>query len=448
MKTDGKWNDGNFGNGTVSDSKTFICEWDTTKNNKNNNSNGGNENNQNANSARTFYLNPGYRQCDGYKYEGGLFVTNFNFNKTSTGKNFVTFDVYNTKDANGIVEYYDENGKFLGADHIEPHSAVIKDFSSWWEKAKNLFDSIAKYGFGDVPITHPSVSTQTTIKDVPTETSKIIVTNNQAESIYAYAYNIVDSFFNGVNIVKSLKNLLSGYKEFKNNDAQTLFIDKTKGKIVEQLINKFQEAAVSLDSKGELAESKIKYETGMSLLKTFGESGIKELVLQSFDIKKAFENALEYAVENAEQVVIDQVTDIAFNIAGALFKGNPAMLGLHGMNLIGNSLDSLSKFLTQKFLKDSKPMIFQLGVSQSSESNNLAPLNDSYDYRGGNKNIIDYVIGEKIEFLSDYAGFDFTDTDFKLRSGSGDLTIKNARDKIMDVAVEGNTGCLCVYGKR
>lgn len=26
--TDGKWNDGNFGNGTENDEKTFICEWD------------------------------------------------------------------------------------------------------------------------------------------------------------------------------------------------------------------------------------------------------------------------------------------------------------------------------------------------------------------------------------------------------------------------------------
>ncbi len=27
--TDGKWNDGNFGNGTVNDDKVFICEWDS-----------------------------------------------------------------------------------------------------------------------------------------------------------------------------------------------------------------------------------------------------------------------------------------------------------------------------------------------------------------------------------------------------------------------------------
>ena len=65
-------------------------------------------------------------------------------------------------------------------------------------------------------------------------------------------------------------------------------------------------------------------------------------------------------------------------------------------------------------------MIFQLGVSQPSESSNLAPVNDSYDYSGGNKDITDYVIGEKIEFRSDYSGFDFTDRDFKLKSGSGD----------------------------
>lgn len=32
--TDGTWNDGNFGNGTVNDQKVFICEWDDSSSNK------------------------------------------------------------------------------------------------------------------------------------------------------------------------------------------------------------------------------------------------------------------------------------------------------------------------------------------------------------------------------------------------------------------------------
>ena len=384
--------------------------------------------------SRTFYLESGYNQGDHFKYEGGLFVTNFNFDKNS-----VSFDVYNTKDANGIVEYYDENGKFLGADHIEPHSAVINSFSSWWEKAKNLFSSIKDYGFGDVPITHPSVSTLTSITDVPTGTRKILVTNNQAESIYAFAYNIVESVFNGMEIAKNLKNLLTSYEAFDKNDAAEAVIDKTKGKIVEQLIQKFQEAAISLDSEGELAATKIKYETGMDLLKSLEEGGIKELVLQDFDLQKAFENALASVVENAGNIVVDQAMGIATTICGKLLDGNPAIFGLNAMKLIGNSLDGLSKYLTQKFLKDSKPMIFQLGVSQSSESSNLSPVNDSYRYEGGNKNLNNYVLGEKIELRSDFTGIGFNDSDFMINSSSGSLTIQNARDKIMDVAVEGNT---------
>ena len=419
-----QWNDVNS-DGTCNDETFFgkenfgfICEWD-------------NEDNQDTNSERTFYLNQGYHQGDGYKYEGGLFVTNFNFDKNSNGENSISFDVYNTKDANGIVEYYDKNGKFISADIIEPHSVVIKDFSSWWEKAKNTFDSIAKYGFGDVPITHPSVSTQTRIEDVPTETSKIIVTNNQSESIYAYVYNMVDNFYNGFEIAKNLKSILGSYKEFKNGTSEAL-IDKTKGKITEQFVKKFQQALKDTVNDD-------KYETGISLIIKLDTYNIKEMVLNNFDFEKYLEDALEYALKNSGNIVLDQVTDIAYSVCSKLFEGNPALLGLDAITFIGNSLDSLSKVLTQKQLENSKPMIFQLGVSQSSESNNLAPLNDRYGYRGGNKNITDYVFGEKIEFFSDYSGFDFTDRDFKLKSSSGDLTIKNARDKIMDVAVNGNT---------
>ena len=63
---------------------------------------------------------------------------------------------------------------------------------------------------------------------------------------------------------------------------------------------------------------------------------------------------------------------------------------------------------------------------------------DSYTYSGGNMIIPSYA-GEKINFSTTLTGIDFNDTDFILKSSTGNLTIQNARDKIIDVATGGNT---------
>ena len=53
--------------------------------------------------------------------------------------------------------------------------------------------------------------------------------------------------------------------------------------------------------------------------------------------------------------------------------------------------------------------------------------------------IIPSYAGEKINFSTTLTGIDFNDTDFILKSSTGNLTIQNARDKIIDVATGGNT---------
>lgn len=70
--------------------------------------------------------------------------------------------------------------------------------------------------------------------------------------------------------------------------------------------------------------------------------------------------------------------------------------------------------------------------------NILQKVDNAYTYTGGTATIQSYA-SEKVNFNTDFAGFGFNDTGFMLNSSSGTLTIKNARDKVIDVAVGGNT---------
>ena len=70
--------------------------------------------------------------------------------------------------------------------------------------------------------------------------------------------------------------------------------------------------------------------------------------------------------------------------------------------------------------------------------NILQKVDNAYTYSGGDKIITSYA-SEKINYNTDFTGLGFNDTDFMLNSSSGSLTIQKARDKVIDVAVGGNT---------
>ena len=69
----------------------------------------------------------------------------------------------------------------------------------------------------------------------------------------------------------------------------------------------------------------------------------------------------------------------------------------------------------------------------------LEKINSCYPYSGGNASISNYATGEKINYATDFTGLGFNDNDFILNSSTGSLTIQNARDKIVDVAVNNTT---------
>ena len=64
----------------------------------------------------------------------------------------------------------------------------------------------------------------------------------------------------------------------------------------------------------------------------------------------------------------------------------------------------------------------------------------TFTYGGGNQTITNYVSGTVINYTAiNFTGITFNATDFVINSGSGALTIKNAVNKILNVAVGGNT---------
>ena len=70
---------------------------------------------------------------------------------------------------------------------------------------------------------------------------------------------------------------------------------------------------------------------------------------------------------------------------------------------------------------------------------NFAVTNTGINYSGGNATVTNYTAEEAINYQTDFTGLGFTDTDFIVHSSSGSLTIQNARDKLMNFAVNGNT---------
>ncbi|MBQ7629817.1 MAG: hypothetical protein IJS81_06345 [Selenomonadaceae bacterium] len=80
------------------------------------------------------------------------------------------------------------------------------------------------------------------------------------------------------------------------------------------------------------------------------------------------------------------------------------------------------------------------GVGETSQSTGGGDTSQTtaITYEGGNKTVTNYA-GEKINYHTDFTGIGFNDTDFIINSSSGSLTIQNARDKVIDVAINNNT---------
>ena len=74
-----------------------------------------------------------------------------------------------------------------------------------------------------------------------------------------------------------------------------------------------------------------------------------------------------------------------------------------------------------------------LSGTSANTVNFLSKEDDTYTYSGGTATIASYATGEKIKITSDVTGIGLSDNDFKINSGTGTLTIKNARGQLLEV---------------
>ena len=79
-------------------------------------------------------------------------------------------------------------------------------------------------------------------------------------------------------------------------------------------------------------------------------------------------------------------------------------------------------------------------ISESYVANILSASNGVFNYTGGDASISSYA-GEKVNLVANsLTGIDiFGGDDFILNFSTGDLTVENARDKVIDIAFENNT---------
>ena len=290
-------------------------------------------------SARIFDINPGYRNPGYNANGGGLYVYNMNINeKNST----ISFDLYNTENATGYIEYYDKDGNFIKAEQVKPHSHVITGISKWFSETGKLTESLLRYGL-ESPVTDSYNSTKNRIT-APTGTSTVIVTNNPTASLYAQVSNAVDKWFDAVSVSSKVTGLIQGIAGLKN-DAKTInqiLVVPAKEKAIKEIMSEAGKKAL---------------QSGLNKLAKAGNQNLLKGIIEGVDIGKIVKNTL---TENAGNLALGTTDIVAKQLVSAALKDNPAVLGVSAMFTVGDLINSLERGINEQRLKNVKPMIFQL----------------------------------------------------------------------------------------
>ena len=274
-----------------------------------------------------------------------------NVNENKDSETPISFDLYNTQNAAGFIEYYNADGKLIGVDRVEPHSHVITDADKWFSEAGKLLNNTLSYGW-ESPITDEYNSTRTKI-NAPKGTHSIVVTNNSTSSMYAQVSNIVDKWFESLDMISKIKDLVSSYKDLENDRINQILVTPMKEKISEHIIDNLIESGVESSLSGIKSGSQ-------SAMDTLAQAGIQNRlkhIVERIDVGKTIADTI---AENGAKLGIDMAKSVAYDMAKAAIGPNPGLVGYEAIKLIGKGLDSLDKTLTEEKLKRVKPMVFQL----------------------------------------------------------------------------------------
>lgn len=299
---------------------------------------------------RIFHVDPGYNQ-EGYNTDGGgLFVYNLNIDNDPNSETPITFDLYNTQNATGYIEYYDKDGKYITAERIDPFSPVIKSAKTFIERYEAVKESIQKNGlFGETDVTDKINSRGKTIT-APPDTYKIVVTNNPATSRYAQASNFVDSLFETVDMVRTMKDAYEAFTALKGG-AVELPVNQILENVRKEMIDKIAKEAMVTKEVVKGATKEAAKEAGLEFVLTLGQEGMQELLTNS--LADTFK-------KHGGEIAFGAGKEAAKTMVGEMLKTNPGVLGLKLMEDIGKGMDGLSQKITEKKLENVRPMVFQL----------------------------------------------------------------------------------------
>ena len=104
---------------------------------------------------------------------------------------------------------------------------------------------------------------------------------------------------------------------------------------------------------------------------------------------------------------------------------------------VGDGSITLKDVVAEEYLS-----YFTLNIdgAQITGDNILQKENNAYTYSGGSKIITSYASGEKLNWSTDLTGINIFNSDnFVFSSSSGDLTIQNVCDKVVDFSYNGTT---------
>ena len=300
-----------------------------------------------SNKERTFVVDPGYKQ-EGYLVDGGgAFV--YNMKVTEDGS--MSFDLYNTQNVQTVVEYYDEDGKMIGAERLDPLSHIITSFKKFIDEGIKLADNISKNGIFESPITDDYNSTHKTIS-APKGTKKILVTNNVNNSLYGVVSNFIDKTFALTKLIKSTVGIAKNYKEIKDSeyDYSRFVLGKAREKITTEVVNSLKENETLLNAM---------YEGGKNFLEVLAEDDFQALnsTLNNVDAEKIIQDCF---VDNALNNALGIAETVAMEILDGIAKNNPGIFGINAMFTLGDGLDYLSGLLTNKKLENVRPMVFEV----------------------------------------------------------------------------------------
>ncbi len=280
---------------------------------------------------------------------GGLFVDHFTYMQNPDGSYTVSMNIYNSKNVYGAVTAYSEDG-------IIQDYAVIEKFDSYMQSLRDFLEQCwylpGQIGSLSDPYSYTngnlSEKTEITVK-VP-KNGYIQISNNSAESMVAYLYNVINFAVSGTFTAAGIMSTALG---LNNLDKVTDAV--VKETVNEMLANCTEDALVALS-----------LELGQQMTKGITYNQIDQIIAATKGILVS--NSIDLSA-----IIVDCSADVGISVAEAAFTSF--------LSIPGQVLDSL--FALNKGISHLDFSINFVNSKENESINVYTPLNDSSQVSNG-----------------------------------------------------------------